>query len=135
MKKIVIVILAIGFLSGCAAMDKWNAQNEINKVEALKIPICKTDAECKMAMSKAYEWVIKNCDMKVQTVNDYAIETFKVPALKSSLTSCSVLKSANAAGSYNLILSSPCPYGGCNPEHWRQAFFNKSVKSVLPKAE
>jgi len=133
MKKFVIVILAIGFLSGCAAMEKLKAQDEQNKIDAKNIPICKTDAECKMAMSKAYSWVNQNCDMKVQIANEHAVETFN--AMKQGQKSCSVVKSAKPDGSYELILSSPCPYGGCMPEHWRQASFNREIKSVLPKAE
>ena len=115
-KKLFFVMLGMVMLSGCAELK---AKDEQNKLDAQKVPICNTDQECKLAMSKAYAWVSQNCSMKVQIVNDYAIETFN--ATKSYQTNCSVVKSANPDGSYSLVLSSRCPYGGCLPEYWRQA--------------
>lgn len=132
MKRFLALAIVAVFLSGCAEYNIKDAQNQI---DAQKIPICKTEQECKMAMSVAYAWVSKNCDMKVQIVNDYAIETFNVKPLQSSMVSCSVVKSANADGSYKLVLSAPCPYGGCRPENWRKASFNREIQAVLPKAE
>ena len=132
-KKLFFVMLVMVMLSGCAALEELKAKDEQNKLDAQNVPICNTDQECKMAMSKAYAWVQKNCDMKVQIFNEFQIETFN--ATKSYQTNCSVVKSANADGSYSLVLSSPCPYGGCLPEYWRQANFNREVSTVLPKGE
>ena len=130
-KKLFFVLVMVWMLSGCSVMENLKKQDEQNKLDAQKVPICKTEQECKLAMSKAYAWVQKNCDMKVQIFNEFSIETFN--ATKSYQTNCSVVKSANPDGSYSLVLSSPCPYGGCLPEYWRQANFNREVSAVLPK--
>ena len=130
-KKLILTMTMAILLSGCAALEELKAKDEQNKLDAQKVPVCKTDQECRLAMSKAYAWVSQNCSMKVQIVNDYAIETFN--ATKSYQVGCSVVKSANADGSYSLVLSSPCPYGGCLPEYWRQANFNREVSAVLSK--
>jgi hypothetical protein len=133
MKKLISIAAMAIMLSGCAVIDSLKKTDEQNKIDAELRPVCKTDAECKMAMSKAYAWIQGRCDMKVQIFNEFSIETFN--PTKQGQIGCSVVKSATSDGNYELILTSPCPYGGCMPEYWRQANFNRAVKEVLPKGE
>ncbi|MHA7847108.1 PDZ domain-containing protein [Serratia sp. D1N4] len=129
MKKVLLIVLSILWLSGCASKAERSAQQaEIDKT----IPICQSDKQCAAAWSGARQWVNQNCGMKIQTYSNDYIETYNSIG-KSAATACQVNKTPLPNGNTAINIRVSCAnMFACVPDQYQSVIkFNNELNEYM----
>jgi hypothetical protein len=98
-----------GILMGCVAAPPIpQISQEMRDRIAANRPHCAEARQCEAMWAAMRDWVVKNCEMKIQTIADSFIETYNSVANKLY---CRVWKDPSPGGGYDFHAEFNCNYG------------------------
>lgn len=133
MKTLILLVVAVVALSGCAGMRQQQAERQ--RMLDSTTPHCNNEQECKEKWSAAQVWVSRNVPMKIQVATDSIIETFGSTQHNSVALAASVTKEPIGGGRYKITIRTGCynPFG-CSPDAYQAALnFHEYLNSLTPK--
>lgn len=121
-----LIVCAGSLVGGCASMTPEQAA-QLQREAMIQITCTKGD-DCDEKWSRAIGWISQNSSYKIQTQNDYILQTFNSTDGSTS-SAFLVNKIAMGKGTYQITLSSGCDNAfGCIPDALAlKASFNKFV--------
>lgn len=98
-----------------AEMEAERVAQEKLRADAVNVPRCYTDEECKRMWTAARSWVSKSIVWKVQTMSEGYLETYS-PSEHSPKSAARVVQEPIPNGGYQLTLTLWCRnIFGCDP--------------------
>lgn len=68
--------MCAAFVAGCAVSPEQQAKNMRMQSEANNVPVCQSDADCKLMWDRATYYVSSNAQMAIRTSSENIIETY-----------------------------------------------------------
>ena len=111
MKKLIIAVVVLSQLGGCAAMQKSMEEARARQVKAQSdyestMPTCSALHECDTLMGNAQAWVSQHSQMQIATATNSIIETYRSGS--TVYPWFNVVKTPIGAGKYKIIMTSDC---------------------------